>query len=259
MNKKILKLKSEIVSVIKKALIFIRRVLDKSIFRLNILDTYYKQDECERYKDCVLLHKIIRSQPPASDRYIEYPWMLENIKITSGKILDIGSTICDRLFATLPKTIEVHGINLNKKLIKNNEIKFKTGDIRKTDYQSEYFDCVVCISTLEHIGVSGRYSSDEDPKGDIRAMEEINRIMKKGGTLLVTLPYGIKDVLPINKLYNEERVKNLFRGFEIISQDFYKFSPLWKVWIKTTEKEAGKTDMIKDQWYALSLIKAIKK
>lgn len=249
----------EILVLVKKTVVFFRRILDKAIFHLSVLETYLRQEECHRYKDCLLLHKLIRSQPPASDRYIEYPWVIEQIRNIDGKILDVGSTMCDCFYAILPKTAQIHGINLNDKIIKNKDINFKRGDIRKTDYLNNFFDYITCISTLEHIGVGGRYNSDNDPAGDKKAMLEMNRIIKKNGVLLVSIPYGIRDVLPINKLYNKERIKDLFASFEIIEQIYYKFDHQWRVWLKTTEREASQTDMIKDCWYALLLIKAIKK
>ena len=67
--------------------------------------------------------------------------------------------------------------------------------IRKTDYPDNYFDAISCISTLEHIGVAGRYGSDDDPEGDAKTMHEIKRILKPGGILLTSLPYGAKDVV----------------------------------------------------------------
>lgn len=154
MNKTTFLILLKVICLFKRILILSERIVEYILFKFNLLETYFKQEECKKFKDCILLCNLIKNQPPASDRYIEYPWMLENIKITSGKILDIGSTICDRLFKTLPKTIEIHGINLNEMPLEleNNKIRFKIGDIRKTDYPNEYFDYITCISTLEHIG-----------------------------------------------------------------------------------------------------------
>jgi len=232
--------------------------IKKVLFFLKVFIIFLRQNECQLLKDCLLLYKLKRQQPPASDRYIEYPWMIENIDIKKGKILDVGSTACLMLRDLLPKSIEVHGINLREQKVDNKKVKFKKGDIRKAGYKDNYFDCITCISTLEHIGVKGRYKSDDDSRGDIRAMKEMRRILKKDGPLLVTVPYGKKDVLPINRLYNKKRIKKLFKGFKIEEQAFRKFSKKWRVWLKVSEKEASATDMIKDKWYAICLIRARK-
>ncbi|MFC1613124.1 DUF268 domain-containing protein [Patescibacteria group bacterium] len=244
------------IKLLIKLLQLIQSLINRVIFYLSILRTYLAQNECEKFKDCVLLNKLKKNQPPASDRYIEYPWMLENIDITEGKLLDIGSTICEKLSCSLAESIEINCLNLNDVRFKNPDIKFIKGDIRKTDFPENHFDCITCISTLEHIGVAGRYHSDNDPEGDLKAMTEIKKILKSDGTLLITVPYGIKDILPINKLYNSERIERLFEGFEIEKIQFRKFSPIWGVWLKVNEQEASKTDMLKDRWYAICLIKA---
>jgi len=246
------------VKLLLKIFNLLATALAKIVYYLNIINVYLGGRECAKLRDCLLLAKLKASQPPASDRFIEYPWLLENINITSGRLLDVGSTIGDQLYETLPKSIEINCLNLSAKKFKNKQIKFKQGDIRKTDYPDNYFNLITCVSTLEHIGVNGRYGSYYDPAGDIKAMSEIKRILKPGGILLATVPYGAKDVLPINKLYNKNRIANLFSGLEIISQEFKKFDKNWHVWLKVGETEAAKTDMASDGWYALCLIKAKK-
>jgi SAM-dependent methyltransferase len=219
---------------------------------------YLEQGECKKFNDCRLLAKVLYYQPANSDRYLEYPWLLQNINIASGKILDVGSTASNMLYNFLPKAVEINSIDLNSKYIESEAIKFAVGDIRKTNYEDNYFDVVSCISTLEHIGVSGRYGSDDDPEGDLRAVKEMGRILKPGGTMLVTVPYGIRDVLPINKLYNKERIIRLFKDFSAVEIEYKKYFGQFNLWLATDEAEAAKTDMIKDRWYAIAFIKVKK-
>lgn len=249
---------AKIFAFLIKILNVINFLLKKITLYLSAVKVYLDKSECDKFSDCLLLAKLKARQPQGADRSIEYPWMVENINIHEGKLLDVGSTACEMLFGLLPSSIEIHGINLNNKIVKNKNIKFFTADIRKTGFQDDYFDCITCISTLEHIGVSGRYGSDEDSEGDIKAVAEMNRILKPGGEILITVPYGIKDVLPINKLYNKNRLDELFKNFKINSQTYIKFNQRWGIWLKVSETEAAKTDMMKDGWYALCLIKIIK-
>ncbi|MBU1663623.1 class I SAM-dependent methyltransferase, partial [Patescibacteria group bacterium] len=234
------------------------KISKKIIQFINAPLFYLEQNECEKFNDCKLLAKVLYNQPPNSDRYLEYPWMLENIKIISGKILDVGSTASDMLYNFLPKEVEINSIDLNNKEIKNNAIKFSIGDIRQTIYPENNFDVITCISTLEHIGVAGRYNSDDDQNGDIKAMLEMKRILKPNGFLLITIPYGLRDVLPINKLYNKERLEILLKDFSSVTIEYKKYFKKFNLWLNTNEIEAAKTDMIKDQWYSIAFIKAKK-
>ncbi|MBU0647429.1 DUF268 domain-containing protein, partial [Patescibacteria group bacterium] len=192
------------------------------------------------------------------DRYQEYPWMLKNIKITSGKILDVGSTASNMLYDFLPKEVEINSIDLNPKEITNKNIRFSIGDIRQTIYPENNFDVITCISTLEHIGVAGRYNSDDDQNGDVKAMSEMKRILKPNGFLLITVPYGLRDVLPINKLYNKERLTKLLSDFSEVSIMYKKYQKKYGLWLTVNENEAAKTDMLTDSWYAIAFIKAKK-
>ncbi len=236
----------------------ITKLLNFLLIGLFALKDQFKKSECIKFSDNLLLHRLKAKKPRCADRDLEYPWMLDNINISKGKILDVGSTACDLLYNNLPNAIEINGINLNKQKNNNQNIKLKTGDIRKTDYSDNYFDIITCISTLEHIGVGGRYNSDEDENGDKKAMNEMHRILKTDGILLLTVPYGEKDVLPINKLYNKERTDKLFEQFNIVEKKYLKYSPQYKIWITVSEEKAAKTNMLKNHWYALAFFKLIK-
>lgn len=225
---------------------------------VGALKIYLKGEECSHFSDCRLLWRLKASQPPGSDRFLEYPWMVENLMLKRGRLLDIGSTSADLLDHFLPESVEISGIDLNARESSGKRIKLVKGDIRKTNYLDNYFDTVVCISTLEHIGVVGRYHSDDDPKGDQKALREIHRIMKKGATLLLTVPYGVKDVLPINRLYNKKKLKKVLKGFRAISEEYRKYNQQFGYWFNVSESDAAKTDMLTDRWYALALIRAVK-
>ena len=46
-----------------------------------------------------------------------------------------------------------------------------------------------CMHVLEHIGL-GRYGDPIDPRGDRKALAELERVLAPGGTLLVVVPVG---------------------------------------------------------------------
>lgn len=221
-------------------------------FPFVILKMQIKQNECQSLKDNIKLAKLRSRAPKCFDRDFEYPWVLRNIDIKKGKLLDIGSTVGQMLYDILPKEIEINTLNINnQKDVKG--VKQIEGDIRKTDFKSNLFDCITCVSTLEHIGVEGRYGVKEDKLGDIKAMEEMLRILKPSGKLYLTVPYGAKDVLPINKLYNKKRTEKLFKGYKLVKEEYLRYDKRYGIWLTVPEKEAVKTVWGKDKWYSLGL------
>ena len=219
------------------------------------IPTYIKQNECQKYSDCVLFHSLVAKAPRYYDRAIEYPWALKNVNLTNGNFLDVGSTVGQMFRENLPDVVEVYIINLDKeqRFGKINGVNSIYGDIRSTQFETNKFDVISCISTLEHIGVEGRYHVLADPLGDRKAMSEMLRILKPGGKLLLTVPYGKKDVLPINKLYNSKRITELTKGYNVISSEYQKYDDKFRIWKTVSEEVAAKTDWLNEKWYALGL------
>jgi 2-polyprenyl-3-methyl-5-hydroxy-6-metoxy-1,4-benzoquinol methylase len=100
-----------------------------------------------------------------TDRYIEYPFVLNNIELRPN-ILDVGCS--GSMLPLLLKSLgyEVHGIDIRDYLPKN-KFMFTKGSICSTNYDDNEFDTIIAISTIEHIGLErygAKYSNDYDAK-----------------------------------------------------------------------------------------------
>lgn len=75
--------------------------------------------------------------------------------------------------------------------------------------KSDYFDVVVCTEVLEHT------------LQPFHAVEEIHRILKKGGIVLVSTPYNfrIHGPLPDCWRFTEHGLRALLKDYEILSLD----------------------------------------
>lgn len=192
------------------------------------------------------------------ERFVEYPWITSNIGSETGKkILDIGvgSSSFSLQLASLGH--EVHAIDLEdsrEKELKDFSTKipsyhFLIADATKLLYGKAIFDCVLFVSSLEHI---------LEPE---KAIFEAERVLKKGGLLLITVPYGIKKKgrnLDFY-LYNKKSVDRLFkeRNFKIIKKDY--FTQISGNWLKSSEKKAENTTsgLVVNSIICLCLIKTI--
>lgn len=90
-----------------------------------------------------------------------------------------------------------------------------SADLTKLSFPDNHFESVSCMHTVEHIGL-GRYGDPIDPEGDIKAIQELKRITKRGGNLLFVTPVG-KPKIEFNahRIYSYEQVIALFDGFSV--------------------------------------------
>ena len=160
-----------------------------------------------------------------TDRCIEYPWAIRNIKLYQSmlcpiKILDVGCS--GSMFPFLIKAMgyEVYGNDIRKL---PTGIEGYQGDIQNTPYDDNTFDIITAISTVEHIGLKGRYGIEEN-KVEIFVFNEIHRILKNGGIFLMTVPFDKEfRTEKFNRVYDELSLKILLRHF--IYNTEFKDSP----------------------------------
>lgn len=154
-----------------------------------------------------------------SERIIEYPWILEQLKHVpkSSSILDVGcgqgASIVHYLQNRGYQSTQGIDILINRSV--PNIWYLHNTNILKNSYQDGIFDVVILLSTLEHIG------SDES-RDDFRTIDEIHRILRKNGLLLFTTPY-----FPIyrnngQRFYSSDRLDSLFKDkFQTIKVSYY--------------------------------------
>lgn len=157
-----------------------------------------------------------------TDRLLEYPFIHQNIPFNGkgSKILDIGSGNSTLPLELASKGYQVWAIDLKRgylRSIRHSNFTFIQGDIRRPNFQDDFFDIVTAVSSIEHIGLDGR---EVDFGGDKVALQQIFRILKAGGKLLITVPFGKRGVYhrkghPYWRVHDLSSLTELLAGFEI--------------------------------------------
>jgi SAM-dependent methyltransferase len=115
------------------------------------------------------------------------------------RVLDVGHAYimeCHRvLLRELPAPRDLTGIDIAEPIF--DPAAFYTASVRGSVTDMEFpdasFDRVWCISALEHFGMDNSGYTQEfvvDEQMAVRAMQEMMRVLRPGGSLLLTLPYG---------------------------------------------------------------------
>jgi SAM-dependent methyltransferase len=86
---------------------------------------------------------------------------------------------------------EIVGVDLAPK--RRRGIQIVAADIRRLPWADGHFDVILCVSTLEHIGMDNSeygWRSRPGDRQDIAALVEMARVLAVDGRLLVTVPLG---------------------------------------------------------------------
>lgn len=119
------------------------------------------------------------------------------LPLLEGPILDIGSgnRRYDYLMKETPTAIDT---------IENKEKKVLYGNATKLSFPGDSFQSVVCIEVLEYI---------DKPQ---EALDEMYRVMKKGGVLVLSVPFLFR-VHGDRFRFTPLQLRDMFFRFEIVS------------------------------------------
>lgn len=171
------------------------------------------------------------------DRNIEWSWCIKYLP-HNKKVLDVGC--CYSIISPVAARFgnQVTGVDLNNEIDYSfPNFKLILGNIVDLNFQ-EKFDCIVLASTVEHIGLSGRYNSPEDEDGDLKTMASLKKCLATDGEVIVTIPFGKDGVFkPFHRVYGRARLPKLFSGFIVLEREFWIKSDLHN-WSSVSEEWA---------------------
>lgn len=159
-----------------------------------------------------------------SERIVEFPWVLAALSSTApGLTLDAGSTLNHwyTLDCVVPVVRALHVVTLapEAKSFPDRGVSYLYADLRDLPMRSHLYDTVVCLSTLEHVGmdVSGynaQMAVAPDPQqAAIQAAQEIRRVVKPDGRILISVPFGRPDNLGWLRQFDERSLRELVAAF----------------------------------------------
>lgn len=155
-----------------------------------------------------------------------------------GRVLDVGfghGFIEEYLIKK--GNFDLHGIDISQKaaerMKKIVDGDFRVGSILKIPFANKFFDVVLALEILEHI----------PPHSTFKAINELYRVLKAGGTLVVSLPLNERleemhkrEINPSGhvRVYTPELIKAELNiaGFKI-RQEKYLFAFRNLYWLKT--------------------------
>jgi hypothetical protein len=173
------------------------------------------------------------------ERVVECPWAVAKLRSGTGRILDAGSVLNTPIILDLPeikhRSLFIYSLAIDYERLDPN-ISYVHSDFRDEIFRDESFESIVCISTLEHVGmwpipsepfeVSLAKHQPEKRLDDYKqVLRYFKRLLVPGGRLLLTVPFGkYEDHDWLRNLDAEqvESIKKVFEG-ECASETYYRY------------------------------------
>ncbi len=177
-----------------------------------------------------------------TERVVEL--LIARLTYQPGKhVLDVGhANIMNahaRMLKTLPRPLTITGVDIASpsEEIRSLYTESVRASITGTNFPDESFDLIWCISTLEHFGMDNSLYTTQfivDQEMDLKAVQEMIRILRRDGTLYISVPYGKYEDLGWLRNYDQARWQQLLavaRPVSRVSELYFKYSDEhgWKV------------------------------
>lgn len=89
-------------------------------------------------------------------------------------------------------------------------------DLKSLPFEDSSVPSLSCMHTVEHIGL-GRYGDALDPNGDLKAIDELKRVLAPGGLLYFVVPVGQPRIcFNAHRIYSYEQIVEYMTPLELV-------------------------------------------
>ena len=143
------------------------------------------------FSEIAQLHRLL------SERAVEIPWVLANYR-GEQRVLEVGYAFAEDRYVTTLKELRIPmlvGLDLSPASDDRLGVFLAVqADVRTPVFRDDFFDLILMISTIEHVGRDnsgyGLGGSDGTDRPDIAAIQQLARWLRPGGRLLLSVPFG---------------------------------------------------------------------
>jgi hypothetical protein len=159
----------------------------------------------------------------ANERAAEVPYVFRGLAglEPGARILDVGAAESLVAFSLASLGYEVTAIDPRPYGLDHPRLQTVVGTIESWEHDGQ-FDAVVCLSTIEHIGLAAYGVKPGDEEADRTAMRRMRELTVPGGRLLLTTRYGKGAVGDRERTYDRSGLEALLEGWDVQDLTFVR-------------------------------------
>jgi SAM-dependent methyltransferase len=164
--------------------------------------------------------KVFDPHVTVNERIVEHPWIFMKLGLREGRILDVGCCHSSLSIELASLGYEVWGVDINPYRFSHRNFRFVLGDVCAVSLPEEHYDRIIAVSSVEHFGLEV-YGGRCDAEHDRISIRRMHRLLKPGGKILVTVPFGIRNITPEFRVYDSPALQELMSPFRIEEQSVF--------------------------------------
>jgi SAM-dependent methyltransferase len=131
-----------------------------------------------------------------------------------AKVADVGAAESLVAFSLAILGYDVTAIDLRPYPFEHPSLKSVTTPIEDWEHDGT-FDAVICLSTIEHVGLGAYGEEAKDQRADLEAMRRMRELTAPGGVLVLTTRFGRPAVDELQRTYDKAGLDELLEGWNV--------------------------------------------
>lgn len=188
-----------------------------------------------------------------SERILEHLFVHTRLPAPPARVLDLGCAESVNPIELASFGYQVLGVDLRDLPVPHPSFTMIQADMGHLPFPDDAFDVVVSLSTIEHVGLDW-YAPSPNGTTDHGAAEEIRRVLRPGGRLILTVPFGQAATTPVQRVYDLAMLDRLLGSFKRVETLFGIRDG--KTWSLTADAEKAGRMNSKERVSAVALVVA---
>jgi methyltransferase family protein len=158
-----------------------------------------------------------------NERAAEIPYIFRGLADLElgATVLDVGATESTVALSLASLGYKVTALDPRPYPLSHPHLKTVVSSVQSWEYDGT-FEAVVCLSTIEHVGMDAYGVEPEADGADLAAMRKISELTAPGGRLLLTTRFGRPGTDSFQRTYDRAGLDALLAGWEVRDLTFVR-------------------------------------